>query len=99
MLNDPDAVRVWADYMSGDAADLDRVDSMRLNLILLTLFRSYETAYLNQRYGLLGQEESKRFDRSICEFLARARTAEKLGPLQSSLTDDFFAYYAERCSV
>ena len=98
MLNDPDAVRVWTDFMSGEAADLDRIDTMRLNLMLLTLFRSYESAYFNRSYGVLGEEESNRFDRSICEFFALARSADRTRPLRNTLTEGFFAYMIELCS-
>ena len=98
ILSDPDAVRVYTAFIDEDTSGLDDEDRMRLTLILLSNFRSYESAYFSERYGLLGEEEWRRFDRNICFFFRKALTVGVDGAIRTTLTEDFMAYVADLCS-
>ena len=97
VLNNPDAMRVWAAFMDRETADLDGIDRRRLDLMLLTQFRTYEMAYWAERRGLMGEEEWTRFKRSICGFFARAELAGLTSPIESTSTDQFVQFIADGC--
>ena len=96
-LVDADAVRVWESYIREDTTGFDRVDEQRLNLMLLTLFRTYETAFLSERYGLLGNNEWGRFERQACGHFRRVQTLGVRDVLQGVLTTDFTDYLTALC--
>jgi hypothetical protein len=97
ILSDPDAVRAYTSFINSDASGLDDEDRMRVLLILLSMFRSYESAYFNERYGLLGEQEWERFGGNICFFLGRALSFGTEGPIRDTVTDEFMTYVEERC--
>lgn len=99
ILSDPDAVRAYTAFISDDISGLDDQDRMRLTLILLSMFRSYESAYYAERYGLLGEEEWRRFDQGICFFYRRALSAGAIGAIRTTLTDEFMVYVAGLCDA
>jgi len=97
VLSDPDAMRVWTSFMDSEAEDLVGIDRRRLDLILLTQFRTYESAFWAERRGLLGEEEWNRFRRSICEFYDRAEIAGRTGPILGTTTDQFVQFISDGC--
>jgi hypothetical protein len=97
VLSDPDAVRAYTALINGNVSRLDDEDRMRVLLIVLSMFRSYESAYFDERYGLLGQQEWQRFGGNICFFLARALAAGIDGPIRETVTDEFMAYVEDQC--
>ncbi len=99
VMTDPDSVRVWGAFILGEAAELDGDDRMRLNLAVLTIFRLYESAYYSDQYGLLGDSERERFERSICMQFTRARSANVETPLRDSLTANFLRYVEEELCI
>jgi len=98
VLSDPDAVRAFTALISGNIAGLDDEDRMRVLLIVLSMFRSYESAFFNERYGLLGEQEWERFGTNICIFLDRGLSAGLDGPIRDTITDEFMAYVENQCA-
>ena len=97
VLSDPDAVRAYTAMINGDVSGLDDEDRMRVLLIVLSMFRSYESAYFDERYGLLGQQEWQRFGGNICFFFGRGLSAGLDGPIRDAVTDEFMAYVENQC--
>ena len=99
VLVDPDALRLWDALNSADASGLDGLDSQRLTIIVLTLFRILENSYFAARHGLLGEEESKRIEVAICRFFPRAQAAGREAVLQEVMTNEFMEHIKASCSV
>ena len=97
ILTDQDALRVWDAYVTQETAELDQLDRQRLTLIVLSFFRIYEDAYNLDQYGYLGDQEWQRFDRNICFWFERARSANISDVLQDTMTRGFFEYVSEAC--
>jgi hypothetical protein len=97
-LTDVDAVRVWEAYIREDTADFDNLDEQRLNLMLLTVFRTYETTYFSEGYGLIGQSEWGRLNRTICGHFGRANALGRAALLEGVLTAEFIGYMTNLCS-
>jgi hypothetical protein len=97
ILSDPDALRVYTGFINGDVSGLDDEDRMRLLLILLSMARSYESAYFAERYGLLGEQEWRRFEGNICFFLGQALSIDFGGPIRDTLTEEFMGYVENLC--
>lgn len=97
-LADVDAVRVWESYIREDTAGFDNLDEQRLNLMLLTIFRTYETAYFSEGYGLIGESEWGRLNRTICGHFERANRLGRGSLLAAVLTTDFIDYMTDLCS-
>jgi hypothetical protein len=89
MLTNSDSIRVWQAFISEDVAGLDDNDLMRLNLSTLTLFRIYESAYISDKYGLLGDSERKRFENNICSMFGRVVSLDLVELVRSAVTEDF----------
>jgi len=98
VLSDPDSVRAYTALINGDVSELNDEDRMRVLLIVLSMFRSYESAFFDERYGLLGEEEWERFGGNICFFLGRGLTAGLDGPIRSTVTEEFMEYVENRCA-
>ena len=99
ILNDPDSMRVWTAFMNEDTEGFDNVDRQRFALILLSQFRTYESAYFSQKRGLLGSDEWIRFQNSICAFFERAVSdGVILGVIQRNTTEEFMGYVSDTCS-
>lgn len=77
VLVDPDALRVWDALSSGDASGLDGLDSQRLTIIVLTLFRILETSYFAATYGYVDRSRKELRWRSVVSFPARKLRAGK----------------------
>jgi hypothetical protein len=97
ILSNPDAVRVYTSFINNDILILDDEDRTRLTLIFLSTFRAYEAAYFSERYGLLGEEEWRRFEDSICFFFRRAQSGGFEAPIRDTLTDEFIRHVEGRC--
>ena len=98
VLTDPDALRVWNAFVSQDMENLDELDRQRRTLMVLTLFRVYENAYLFERRGFLGNDEWERFERNICFWFERVKPTQSLVALRDTMTTGFFDYVSESCS-
>ena len=96
-LQTPEAVDIWDKYISGADVEFDQLNNQRLHLILLTLFRAYESAYYSQDYGLIGNQEWLRLSRSICQHYDRVVRLDKLFVLESSMTEQFIEHMVEAC--
>jgi len=64
---------------------------------LLTQFRNFESAFFSRRYGVIGEEEWGRLDRSICDWDRRANLAQRRMLLERVMTPQFMDYLASRC--
>jgi hypothetical protein len=95
----PEMLRVWTAYIQGDATEFDELDNQRLNSIVLTQFRTFESAYYSRNYAVIGEREWGRIDRTICDWVRRANSVGKDRLLTRLTTPEFTSYLAERCST
>ena len=93
---DADSARIWDAYVTGNTDDRDRIDLRRLQSWAYIQFRNYEKAYFSEQSGLLGGEEWERFDRTICDFFARAQSAGL--NIEEPLTLEFLGYVTNSCN-
>jgi hypothetical protein len=98
MLTDPDSLRAWNAFLERDTSGFDQLDHMRVNSIVLILFRTFETAYFSERYGLIGEEEWRRLDRNICGNFRRARAMGREAILGAVMSVEFMEYMTSTCS-
>ena len=99
ILEDPDAVRVFAWYFiegNTDRSTLSSEDRGRLQLILGALWVSYEKAYFAQQYGLLGDAEWNRFVGNLCRNYGNDR-ANWSEAVSNFLSDEFSMYVINTC--
>ena len=99
VLSDPEIARLFDAFLNNRAEGIDGIDRIRLTQLILNNFQISENAFFAQRYGLLGRAEWSRFERSICDNYARARSARLTGALQTVMTKDFMEYISVSCEV
>ena len=98
-MTDPDSVRVWDAYIFRRTDELSALDRQRLNLAVLTLFRTYESAYFSNAYGLMGDVEWDRFRVAICGHYPRVRNNFLQELLTGILSAEFWDYVIDSCSA
>ena len=98
LLDDPDSLRVWRSYIYDGVEDSNEIDITRLDIMVLTIFRNYESAYFARKYGQIGEAEWVRFDRNMCARYANAISASRVELLVSVLTDEFMEYVIDVCA-
>ena len=98
IVNDQ-AMAAWKAYIQEDTAGLDELNSIRVGLSALVMFRAYEQAYFSQKYGLMGEGEWERFERQICLHFGFASSAGKMAVVEAALTDEFTDYIKKLCSI
>lgn len=99
VLSDPEIAELFYAFLNNQAEGIEGIDRIRLTQLILNNFQISENAFFAQRYGLLGTAEWSRFERSICDNYARARSAKLTEPLQLVLTKDFTDYIAATCEA
>jgi hypothetical protein len=99
IMRDPELARLYSAFLNNQAEGIDGVDRVRLNQLVLNNFQISENAFFARRYGLLGNAEWSRFERSICGNYAAARSAKLTGTLQRVMTEDFMDYIAVSCEA
>ena len=105
LSSDPELARLWASFMENGEVDQERVEEVRLQLVIVSLWGVYENAYYSNQRELLGPSEWNRFERQICTQYDRAgiygrwsdSPAEALVPLRTLLTEEFAAYVETSC--
>jgi erythromycin esterase-like protein len=99
VLSDPEIARLFGAFLNNQAESIDGIDRIRLTQLILNIFQISESAFYAQRYGLLGTAEWSRFERSICDNYARARSARLAEALQLIMTKEFMEYIAVTCEA
>jgi hypothetical protein len=67
IASDPELVRLWTLYVDQELPDdLDRESVLRLSLLAGNIIAAIEDAYFARRYGILGDAEWERMQRSAC---------------------------------
>jgi hypothetical protein len=99
IMREPELARLYSAFLNNQAEGIDGVDRIRLTQLILNNFQISESAFYAQRYGLLGRAEWTRFERSICDNYARARSARLAEALQLIMTKEFMEYIAVTCEA
>ena len=99
-MTDAQSIRLWRDYLDGEAfsSDMSAEDNDRLILAVLIYSRIYETAYYSNKYGLLGESEWARFARVSCQNDDRVQDYGEFDLLEETMTAEYVGYLAETCS-
>jgi hypothetical protein len=97
IMRDPEIARLYDAFLNNQAESFEGIDRVRLNQLILNIFQVSESAFFARRYGLLGNAEWSRFERSICGNYALVRSAKLTGILQRVMTEDFMEYIVASC--
>jgi len=93
-MADPDLLRVYMAWVTGQAVRLEGDDRNRLSLLVVAQFRVFDSVHSRQRYGLLGESEWQRFRPIICTAYGRAQEAG-LELQVTQMTSSSFSEYVE----
>jgi hypothetical protein len=97
-LNDPELMRLWIEFQSGEAFNRNDPNDQRLGLYLQMLVRNYEKAFYQYRYGVIGEAEWQRFRDPICAVRDRSEGAGLDGIFDSGpFSADFRAFVTVAC--
>jgi hypothetical protein len=58
IMADSELSRIYSAFFQGRASELEGLDRVRLNNIVVTMFRTYDMAYSMDKYNLFGENES-----------------------------------------
>lgn len=85
--------------MNDYTEELDTLDTQRLAIAVLTMFRIYESAYVAYERDLMHESEWDRFQPAICRNYRRVQNWQKGGlDLGSYLTQSFMNHTTETCT-
>jgi len=98
VLADPDLSRIFSALNTGQGADLDGLDAVRLNHMIVTTFRTYDTAHSMRNYGLFGDNEWDRMERAICLNFGNVVAAGRAEVVYRLTSDEFSEFLRSTCS-
>lgn len=94
---DPELSRMWSAYHDRQTADLTESEKDRLETVIVSMFRTYDTVFSMARYDLLGDNERFRFERQICVNIQNAAAAGYTQILHQLTSDDFSRFTETNC--
>ena len=97
VIQDPELLQIWDRYYNGEAATLEALDEERLLGLIRLLFRTFENAYFNEQYELIGDAEWTRFQRSICGQYSILASQGMTGSVEAIVTSEFMEYMEASC--
>jgi hypothetical protein len=98
IFEDPELSRLFDAYIDQTTAELEETEQRRLRKVALSEFRSYEKAYFNRQYGVIGDAEWERMQSGMCLNYDRATSlGMQLGQI-GVLTQEFRDHIGNLCS-
>lgn len=99
VMGDPDLLRIFEIFVNRDTewSELDEMDQVRMVLMLADVFRTYDQAYFNNKYGVLGAAEWERFERQICNNYALVRTMGQTEVVSTVISIEFGEFVQGVC--
>jgi len=98
MANNPDLVRIFGDYRSGELSNLSEDDLRRLDFVLSAMWAIYESAYYSRTYGTLGESEWGRYSIQVCRQFVQGKSAGYWKLSSSRLTSEFAEFVESICA-
>lgn len=95
---DPDLSRMWTAFLDRRTHELTDAEKSRLETIIVSMFRTYDTAFSMARVDLLGDNEAERFERQICVNIENANAAEFTELVHRITSSDFSDFTNTVCS-
>lgn len=100
VARDDELAQLWLAYESGEAAQLEGLDRLQLNMVINLAFGNYEKAYFNHKYGVMGNSEWTRYERQICINLVRLKALPDLrADMATVVTNEFVEYIDDFCGT
>ena len=97
IASDPDLSRMWSAFHDQRTGELTDAEKDRLETVIVSMFRTYDTAFSMSRYNLLGDNERERFERQICANMQTAADAGYAEIVHQLTSDDFTEFTETAC--
>lgn len=98
IMKDGELAYIFEAWRVNDVSHLDDRQMAQLAQMAVALFRTYEKAFIADRYDLLGPGEWRRFERTICVIYPGLSEAGMEELVRGSLTDDFVRQIEASCA-
>ena len=98
LADNPELVRIFRGYRSGEVTDFSEDDLQRLDLVLSAMWAIYESAYYSRGYNTLGESEWGRYSVQVCRQFVQGKRTGYWKLSAARLTNEFSRFVESTCA-
>jgi hypothetical protein len=95
--NNPELTRLFRAFMNGETNTFNEIEAQQFSFFIGALWGVYESSYYSKGYGILGEQEWRRFETQACLQYQKGLPQGFWPHMRSLVSEEFYTYVETHC--